>query len=355
MKLRLLVLTNEANPGDSAGQVDGFTDLVRTGEIESCHSVSFIAGYDEIEPKSRILNAIRSIGFDVLIIFSPSSFPNNESEFSEILNEISGRPILYWEGDPWDFPGSKKGVTPQMAWWMKNSEIVFSVAGEPHLTIFKSAGANVVKRTIHTYCHLKFERQEFSPPLNNISELRNDALMIANNLSRIPGITGVHGSLSRWELAARINFSSDFSSKIYGQNWPKNWSSGPLKYSAQGDEIRASKINLNWDHFPNHEGYVSDRFAVALISGRPHVTSAHSNMGWAPGGDEGLFFETTPRKIIQRTRQLLNMDPLRLGSLGINGHRWAKRRVSHREAARHILSSYYPELSRPPADPWDCL
>lgn len=355
MKHRLLVLTNEAKPGDSAGQVDGFNSLVTSGEIDSCHSVSFIKGYDEVDPKIRILRAIRSINFNVLIIFSPSGFPTSEMDFDEILSAIGGRPIIYWEGDPWAYPGKKKGVTTQMSWWMKNSEVVFSTAGEPHLSIFETAGAKYVKRTINTYCHLKFAREELNPPLNNISELSTDVLMIGNNLSRVPGLTGIPGSLGRWQLATRLHFTKEFTHKIYGQNWPKGWAAGSLEYSAQGEQIRAAKININWDHFPDYEGYSSDRLAVALISGRPHVTTRHLRMSWAPGVDEGLFQESTPFNIISRARQLLSIDPQKLELVGLNGYNWARHRISHRESARHILSSIFPEISRPPAEPWDHL
>ena len=349
---RTLLLTNEPTPGAAIGQINGYELLVQSGEIESCRAVSVKESFDSTPAFDRVLDAVKRNDYDIIVIWTPGLFPSNEVQFAEIIEAIKGRPILYWEGDPWGKVGDKKPVTKQMSWWMSHSKTVFSTAKQPHFSIFKGLGASSVMHIPHTYCHIKFATEEKNPPTLNDSDEQVDFSIIASNTARIPGLTGSPGAIRRWELVTRLRLDAAYSHRIYGSNWPKNWSEGKIAYESQGQVIRRSKVNLNWDNFDKYEDYSSDRLPIALLAGRPHVTTKHPGMLWLPGEAIGIFQEKFPKSVLNRGKELLEIDPQIRLKLGLEAHNWVKFRLSHRESARYIMSSYYEHIKKPPADPW---
>ena len=68
------------------------------------------------------------------------------------------------------------------------------------------------------------------------------------------------------------------------------------------------------------------------------------------------YLSRTVGGVIRRTHDLLDVPAEDLAALGRAAHEWARNRISHREAIRHILlSTVYPDIERPPSDPWDRL
>jgi len=351
-KPRILLLTNEPFSGAASGQINGYELLVNSNEIESCNSVSFKKEFDKQPAFERVLSAVTKIKYDVVIIWSPSNFPDTYSQFLQLTSKIGTRPILYWEGDPWGSKNKKKPVTEQMSWWMSLAEIVFTVAGEPHISTFKQIGAKNIFFIPHTYCHLKFRNEELELPSKFNDETVSDLIVIANNTAIIPGLSGSPGSLQRWELITRLHFDSNHIIALYGKGWPKGWSKGYLSYGDQAKEIRRSRISLNWDNFCSYDNYASDRLPISLIAGRPHITTRHSGMNWAPNEHLGLFQEQSPKLVILRAKELLEINPEKIWELGVEAHRWAQNRISHRQSARYILSSFFGSIKKPPSDPW---
>jgi len=355
IKPRLLLLTNEVSPGSASGQKNGYELLVETGEIQSFLSVSLKEGFDNTPAFERVLSALYNFDYDVVVVWSPNTFPSTQSDFSQILSAIGGRPILYWEGDPWGDIGQKKAFTIQMSWWMSHSEIVFSTAGEPHISVFKKIGANKIFFIPNTYCHFKFlEEEKTAPPKLNSSD-KIDFLVIASNTAKIPGFSGLPGSFKRWELVTRLKFKTQYNFHLYGNNWPKGWSKGYLPYNQQAKTIRNSRVSLNWDNFHYYDDYSSDRLPIAMIAGRPHITTKHNGMTWAPSKSFGLFQECSPKDVVNRAEELIDLGADTLWQLGLESHKWAKHRMSHREAARYIMSVFYDHIASPPADPWSNL
>ena len=69
--------------------------------------------------------------------------------------------------------------------------------------------------------------------------------------------------------------------------------------------------------------YNSDRLAISLMAGRPHVTMRCPGGEWLPGEDAGPFQEASPRLVHDRVRNLLDLDPLvtyQMGLPHIRGH-----------------------------------
>ena len=352
---RLLLITNEARSGNASGQIDGFNELVISGELKSCQTVSHIEGFDSRPAFERVTDALNRRDYDVVVIFTPKRFPANQSEFECLSQAIGSRPVLYLEGDVWGRKNQKKAMTEQMSWWISSSEICFSTAGEPQASMFYENGAKKLLFIPQTYCHVQFAEEEKNPPEELNSTDFVDFTLIANNTARIPFITGLPGSSRRWELYARVRLDSKQTKNMFGNNWPKSWSIGHIDYREQASKIRSSRISLSWEHFDQYEGYSSDRLAISLIAGRAQVTSKNQNMHWLPGESIGIFKEKSPREIIEKAKSLLDLGNPELSKIGIEGYKWAKNRLSHREAARYIMSSLFSSIKKPPSDPWGRL
>jgi len=125
-----------------------------------------------------------------------------------------------------------------------------------------------------------------------------------------------------------------------------------IAFDRQTDEIRRGRISANWDHFPRMPDYGSDRLAISLLAGRPHVTTRHPGGEWLPGEDMGLFQEPSPKLVYERVANLLDVDPAITNRMGSAARRWALHRLSHREGARYILSRVLTDVAPPEDDPW---
>lgn len=349
-KPKVLLITNEGRPGDAAGQIDGYKLLEGTGELRAVSAVSARRGFAE-DPDAavaRVIEAIREVRPDIAVVWTPGRFPGTRAHFERIYAALGSARLLYWEGDPWH---RAKPMTTEMGWWMSAADVVFTTAGPPQATDYLRAGAHVVFHIANTYCHIKFARCEEEAP-RPVESSR--VTMIGSNLMRIPGLTGVPGSLRRAELALRLTRSvNEFD--LRGHGWTRlGLSASVLPYGAQADHIRAGALSVVWDHWPYLPDYSSDRLPIALIAGRPHVTVRHPGMVWAPAESQGLFQRSTPAAIVGTVEELLEDRP-RMGRLGVEAHRWARHRVSHREAARYIMGSVVDSVAPPPQDPWGVL
>jgi len=345
----VLLLINALGEAGAPGQIDAYRCLADTGEISSVTPV-FLRTNDEPNHHLRqVVEILKSRKHDVVVVLSPSGFPPSERRFAAIEQAIGDRPLLYWEGDAW---GKGKPVDAIMQRWLGRADIVFSVAGEPQVSALLDAGARRVHLVLHTYCHVRWRTQELSPPP---IDTEIDAVMIASNSARIPLLAGLPGSTRRLELALRLRTQRHLRSAVFGHNWPPGLSDGFLPFDQQVQAIRRAKASVNWDQYPRHADYASNRLPISLLAGRPHVTTRHPGMAWAPGPDVGLYQESSPRAIVRRLAELTQMDPVKRHQLGCEAHRWVAHRLSSREAARHMLSTVVSSVKPPPADPWALL
>ena len=345
---RVLVITNENSPGDAAGQIDAYRQLVGTGELAAFDAVSHRTSGTSTDDQTfrAVLDQVTAGHHDVVVIWSPGLFPGTRAKFTQLEEALGSRPLLYWEGDPW---GKGKPITQQMTWWFRRADIVFSIGGQSQAQLYMAAGAKRVYHIAHTYCHLKFADAEAHAPS---PVTRGGVVVIGSNLPKIPYLTGLPGSVGRRDLVKRLRNDRSLTLRLFGPGWPKGWSAGRIAFDRQAIEVRNGWVSANWDHYPLMPDYNSDRLAISLIAGRPHVTTRHPGGEWLPGEDTGLFQESSPRLVHDRVRNLLDLDPLVTYQLGLAAHAWARHRVSHREGARYILSQVLDEVARPPADPW---
>lgn len=344
---RVLLITNENSPGDADGQIDAYRQLVETHEIAALESVSHRTSGESADQTFRtVLDRVQSGDHDIVVIWTPTTFPSTPTQFSRMEEALGGRLLLYWEGDPW---GKGKPITRQMKYWLHRADIVFSTGGKSQAELYIGAGAKKVVHIANTYCHLKFADAEAHAP-SPFTE--HGVVVIGSNLARIPYVTGVPGSAGRRQMVSRLRKSRGLGLRLFGSGWPKGWSAGQIAYACQADELRKGRVSANWDHWPRTADYSSDRLPISLIAGRPHVTTRHPGAEWLPGEDIGLFQESSPKLVHDRVKNLLELDPSVTYEMGIAAHSWARRRVSHREAARYIMAQVLDEVAAPPTDPW---
>lgn len=348
-RLRVLVVTNEHFPNSAPGQKDAIQILAQEGMIESVEFVSHSLSRNDNENFERVFNALECLQFDVLMIWSPKSFPKTRDNFEALVRRINKRPIYYWEGDPWSETGIKK-LPEQSKWWAQAAEIIFTVAKEPHTSMFNLASNAKVVFTPQTYCHVQFANEETSkPPLLNESR---KVVMIGSQTAKIPFVYGTPGSGMRFlaGLSLKLKFRQDF--HLFGKNWPRGISAGTVDYSGQANLIRSYAMSTNWDNFTNFESYASDRLPISLLAGRVHVTSSHPGTSYYGGEDVGLFQISGIREMHQRIYELRNSDPQKLSQFGLEAHKWCRNRFSHREAARFMFSNISDHVPRLSIEPW---
>ena len=347
----LLIIMNQPLSG-CLGQVDGYERLVASGDLEFVETVAmngFREGARDQTSVDRVTTALRSSSATHVMVWSPGLFPNDFRDVDKLDDALAGRPLIYWEGDAW---GHRKPISAQMSWWLKRSEIVFSVSGAPMGDMLRAAGGRNVNLTFHTYCHIKFGVYESSP---SFLSPRHKFSFVGNNTSQVPFISGLPGSAGRWELILRMRAQHGSEFQLFGGGWPRKWSQGPIDYDRQIAAMHQSLITVNWDHYPNYSDYSSDRLPIALLAGRPLVTTRHPGMAWAPTPELGLYQEDTPKLVSLRAAEILARGPSAILALGQEAHSWTAGRLSHREAARSLVSRAIEGIEPPNMEPWTSL
>ena len=160
------------------------------------------------------------------------------------------------------------------------------------------------------------------------------------------------GATDRARLVRKLQRRPNLRLAVYGQGWTGRGTRGVLTFEHQVGAIRKGLLTANWDHYPNHARYASDRLAISMLAGRPHVTTHHERLDWVPT-NKGVFLEPSVTRLVGRVESLLAREPEDLLAHGMAAHQWARRRISHREAARFMLGAADPELlAALPAEPW---
>lgn len=357
--INLLILTNEAAVDSPHGLVDGFHVLTDSGEISSVdREPTFPAPFETIEQRDqRVLTRLGRNDYSHVLLLNPGEFPANPTSQERMFDAIGARSIFFWEGDAW---GSRKQRPLAARRWIRASNVVFTVAGEPQTTDLLALGAPIVAQTLHTYSHSVF--REDSLPFR--SDTGRGACLIGSQLIRLvprsaiplAGVSGLPGSFGRWQVASMLRRRLGDQMKVFGAGWPTAWNTTSIPYHQIVDVIQNHAVLANWDHFPTMGDYSSDRLPVALLAGRPQVTTKHPGMEWLPGEGVGVYQETTPKAAVERTLTLLDEGSHGPGqAAAAEGRHWVLNRLSSREAARHMLSMVDTRVKPPPADPWALL
>jgi hypothetical protein len=353
---RLLMISNQVGPDWYASFSETFNKMVAAGELEAFQQVfPHITSAERGHAASleELLCAAEQFRPSVILVATPNGFGHEPGWVRGFLAAARGPAVLYFEGDPWGGrAGLGKPINRTMGAWFAVADVVFSVAREPHFSLFRKHGARDVRYIPQTYCSVSFREAEETPPTRG-HELEYDAVAIGSNLTRWGRISRIPGAVGRVKVIKGLQRRSDLRLALYGIGWSGRGAKGPLIYDRQTTIIREGLMSVNWDHFPLHEGYSSDRLPISLLAGRVHVTTEHPRMEWLPGSQIGVFQEPTPEAVIERVERVRETGVEEVIELGLAGYHWVRDRLSHRQAARYMLGAADRGLLRGlPEEPW---
>jgi hypothetical protein len=355
LRLRLLMISNQIDSYGFTGYRETYERMVRDGELAAFRYVTprVTAARDGHEAAcDELLRVGAETQPDVILIVSPNGFGHDPAWVARLL-ETCGRPaVVYYEADPWD--GWAKRIDGTMEAWFGKADVVFAVAREPHVSLFKKAGADEVRFIPQTYDQEIFDCDEPIPPQDE--PLPYDAVVIASNFARWGWISRLPGAAQRARLVRKLQRQRELRLAIYGPGWSGRGVKGPVPYPSQVDAIREGLMSVNWDHFDKHHSYSSDRLPIALAAGRPHVTTWHPGIDWLPGEDGGLFLERSVAAFVRRVNDLAAAPQEDLLALGAAARTWARERLTFREAGRFLLAAVDRRLlTALPPEPWQRL
>jgi hypothetical protein len=353
--VRLLLVTNERRDGDEFGLRAEFESLLHAGVLDAYQAVApeaIALATDSWADAMRTLNeAAASTQPSHVLVLSPKAGPWTDGDVQGCLRAAGATPtVIYWEGDPW---GRRNPPNHAMALWLRAADQVFTTALGEQYDLLRRSGADRVRFVANTYCHVQFAAAEatWTPPT---AEAAHRVVMVGNRSGRIPGISRVPGSRSRWRLARMASRSLDGDLTIYGRGWRGERSGGRVRYEEQARVIREAGVSINWDHYPHHRAYASDRLPISLIAGRAHVTTRHPDMDWLPAESAGLFLAESPSDVVDLAAEIRSRPVPEIAGLGRAAHTWVRDRLSDRQAARYLLAEG-SQLELPLPDPWPLI
>ena len=278
--MRLLMITNQTSPEGHAGFRETYERMGGIGasvRFVTPTATAFTQGHDA--SLAELMKAGQEDRRDVILVASPSTFSHDRGWVDRFLRCAGNPVVLYYEGDSWH--RWAKPINASMGAWLTAADTVFAVAREPRTAFLRRRGAKQVRFIPDTYCHVIFANAETTDPLDNAA-VCVDALVIGGGRARWGHVSRVPGAVQRARLVRRLQRQRDVSLALYGAGWSGRGARGILPYRDQATAIRHGLVAVNWDHFPNHESYASDRLPISLLAGRAHLTAAHPKCDWLP-------------------------------------------------------------------------
>lgn len=336
----LLVISNRESARFDRGYLQALDEQVRAGLL---HSVGYIAtggGSVPGEAGTKLLARLREDRSEVVLVLA---LKDQITDLEPVIRALEGRFLIFWEGDAW---GRSKTITQEKTAWWSASDVVFSVAGSPQTELLKKFGARLVLPTVHTY-----DQEMFADLENGFSygEPQVAVAMVASNFALLPRFRGLPGSKQRRLLARHLRrqLGSDF--RLAGTGWPARWNVDRIPFEQQTEFVRCARVLANWDHFPDLSAYFSDRLPIAMLAGRPQVTTRHAELPVGP--DHGVYLASTVPEAL-RMIDALSRDTRLAAEAGLSAHSWVRGRLSHRQSVRYMLSTVVKDISPPDVEPW---
>ena len=353
---RVFLFSNSGRRNGSAGYEQGLEVLQESGEIRGFHSASgreLISDFGQQAPEA-LATMIRESAAEIVVVLSPFYFTCTDDQWQDLIQALSGRTVVYWEGDPW---GRGKPVNLTMSQWLTRADLVFAVAGPPNTTLLRRNGARHIDLIPHTYSQAHFAAAEAAWIPTTATAI--DCIMIASNSTRtkipIPGLTGLPGGLPRFRLGWHLTHDRGRNSKLFGHGWPRGWKVLPCEFDEQTQVIQGARVSANWDNYPHLSAYTSDRLAISMLAGRPHVSTRHPSMELFPGEAMGVFLVDSVGHVLDRVDDLLSRGDDEINRLGEAAWSWVRFRLSDRELIRHMLSVALDDVAPVRMDPWHSL
>jgi hypothetical protein len=336
----VLVISNREAAHLDRGYLQALDEHVQSRRLRSVSYIATGGGSTPGEAAKKLLALLREDRSEVVLVMA---LKDQVRDLEPVIRALEGRYLVFWEGDAW---GQGKAVTQEKIAWWSASDVVFSVAGSPQTELLKNHGARRVLPTVHTYDQELFAYLEkgFS-----YGEPQVAVAMVASNFARFPRFRGLPGSKQRLLLAKRLrkHLGGDF--RLAGTGWPSRWNVDRIPFEGQTEFVRYARVLANWDHFPDLNAYFSDRLPIAMLAGRPQVTTRHA--GVPVGPEQGVYLASTVPEAIRMIEALSRDEPSATAS-GYCAHAWVRGRLSHRQAVRYMLSTVVKDIPPPDVEPW---
>jgi hypothetical protein len=303
-----------------------------TSYAQAAPDTHFCVMSTRLRSAAEIAEAIVSSRADVVIAWKPAK-QHHAEELEELSLALAERTVLYVDGDA--YGGRSKPLPAQTKWWLRKSRHVFTSAAGPHIRLLVPH----TRGDVHylPYCAPARWLEASATPANQGDGITfigsSTARFLKRTSFRIPG-TGLSGESGRTEMVRRLRRSGP-KFELWGSGWPRGWSTGVLPFERQLEVITRAQVSVGWDHYPEYDSYFSDRLPIALMSGRPHVSSLHPGEQWM-SDIPGLSLCDTPEGVVETAVQETRR-PFDIG-LARDQREWVRHNLTTDEAARYILS-----------------
>ena len=331
--MRWFYVPNENTEGDQIGPRMAFEKLLQGGVFSAYTAYSYLvrgkAANCHQDALNEFIESAREFAPDVIFIQHPGNGYPMDRLFLQKLKAIPSKPkLVLHEGDPYD--KWFKRIDKTLRNTFKEADLVILVGLGKLAELVRDAGAKNIRFIPHSY-----DSKRFSSEWQPTHSRTHDAVMIANcgYVKNIPGLY-LPGGRKRRQTAEALYLALGDRFAVFGGGgaWQgRPYAHGNLPFDRQGEVIRSSWVSVNWHHFDDLSFYSSDRLAISLASGVPHITNYQEGYQHIFEGIPGLFIVKTPREAADAAIFLLSMPILRRNELGQASAEYAR---THFEATK---------------------
>jgi len=337
--LRLFYLPNEYVEGDQVGPRRAFESMLRSGELSAYVAHSYLV---ERRRHARHDEALRSL-VDALEAFRPDvvfwqhvtdAYPLTPTDLARVKQVCSQPVIAYHEADIYGRWIKRMDRTLRTMFSLCDIAILVGLGEMARLA--REAGARQILLAPHS-----FDEERFGKSWEPSTRRRFDAVMIANLhcLKRIPWLH-MPGGAERKRMARLFHaaYASRFAVHGAGQGWAgEPYCLGPLPFERQEQAIHEAWISVNWGQFDDVPMYASDRLAISLAAGVPHITNHQPGYEWMFPQARGLYAVGRPQEALDVADMLLSQPRERLVEIGRQAQAYAREHLSANRVYRDLV------------------
>ena len=348
--MRLFYLPNESLEGDQVGPRQAFEQLLDDGRLAAYQAHSYL-----VERRRHASHEVALVELKAAVTaFAPDvifwqhvhdGYPL-AGEFLAGLKAGSSRPkLVYHEADA--YGRYVKRMDHTLRAMLAACDLAVLVGLGDLARLAREAGAPRVMLAPHSCDETRFGR-----PWQPTGVRRFDALMVANLSCRMR-IPGWHlpGGAKRKRLAQLFHraYAERFAVFGAGQGWAAApYCQGPIPFDQQEATIRSAWLSVNWGQFDELPMYASDRLAISLAAGVPHITNHQPGYELLFPNARGLYAVTSPGEALDVADMLLSLPREHLIEIGLQGMAYALQHLTARRVYADLITAIGQQLLGPP-------
>lgn len=335
---RLLFLVNEPFEGYQVGYRAALDDLVNDRTLECCRILSFIPEEQRLGSWNAVLDEVLEIAKKLrptaILIAHSRHRPFHDGYLDRLRSSSDPAPILAY--DERDVFGYVRKPLPRATLHLASRcDVVFLVARGKFAERFRRAGCGNLVYLPHAA-----DTRRFGTPWTPTRDRDFDVVMIANLYrSRCPW-RSIPGTRARFQLGRALyrRFGRRF--RVYGAGWDDEpYAAEPIPFGQQEQALRQAWLSIGQEHFPELEGYFSDRLPVALLSGVGYVTNRIRGMETVLRHGEHVLYFDSPAHAVEVIARALDAGSSELIALGARGNAIARSEMTEEVRMRRLMSA----------------